>query len=134
MKTETKQMEKTKLSPCPPEMQSKFDAKALGDPVARHGDLRLFKAKLPEDATPIPQRELLRSEITGHVHGIIGEAQVYKGSSASECSMGLYVVTTGPAAVSLHLDHKPGPLPVGVLEVRRKREATSDTDWVRVQD
>lgn len=125
--TQTQQQtKKPKIQPVTPECQAVYDAAHIGAAIARHGDLMFAKATLPKDAKPLSTRELLRSTVTGHVHGIEGQAVIYTGKAQRETGSGHYVVVTGPAQAGMHLEHKPITLPVGTYEVLRKREQHED--------
>lgn len=129
------QTEAKTVGPCPIEMQAKADARQVGQFVARHGDLWLYKvAVVPVGAKRLDAREILRSSTTGHVHGVRGRVAIYEGESAvKEAGRVHYLVVDGPAEMALHLEHKDRPLPVGVWEVRRSREGRSES-WRRVMD
>lgn len=106
--------------------QKAYDDAGPGAAIARHGDLMFAKATLPKDAKALTTKELLRSTVTGHVHGVEGEAVIYAGKPQRETGSGHYVVVTGPARAGLHLEHASAPLPVGTYEVLRKREQHED--------
>lgn len=130
MKQTTIQKSQTKteqVAPCPPEMQAKYDEKRIGQRVARHGDLDLIKATLPESAKPVTGKVLRRSDATGHIHGVKGRVQIYEGPSMNkDFGVVRYLVVEGPAKMAMHLEHADGPLPKGCYEVRPQREGRSD--------
>ncbi len=106
--------------------QSAYDAAKVGAAIARHGDLMFAKSILPKDAKALTTRELLKSTVTGHVHGIEGNAVIYSGKATRATGSGHYVVVQGPAQAGMHLEHKAITLPVGTYEVLRKREQHED--------
>lgn len=116
----------TTIQPVAKEDQAVYDRAHEGAAIARHGDLMFAKALLPEGAKRLTTRELLRSTVTGHVHGVDGAAVIYTGKAQRETGSGYYVVVTGPAQAGMHLEHKPITLPVGTYEVLRKREQHED--------
>jgi len=125
--TETQTKMQEKIAACPKEMQAKFDAKQIGQRVARHGDLELIKAKLPSDAKPVEGQVLLKSDATGHIHGVKGAVRILVGQSMhKDWGQVKYLVVEGPAMMAMHLEHRNGPLPIGCLEVRPQREGRSD--------
>lgn len=106
--------------------QAAYDAAKVGAAIARHGDLMFAKAKLPDDAKALTTRELLHSAVTGHIHGVEGQAVIYSGKPSRATGSGHYVIVTGPAQAGMHLEHAPITLPVGTYEVLRKREQHED--------
>jgi hypothetical protein len=124
---QTAQTRKTpKIQPVPAADQDVYDAAHLGAAIARHGDLMFAKSALPDDAKALTTKELLRSTVTGHVHGVEGQAVIYSGKAQRATGSGHYVVVTGPARAGMHLEHKPITLPRGTYEVLRKREQHED--------
>lgn len=123
---ETQHAKTTTLRGATKKQQAAYDDAQDGAALVRHGDLMFVKASLQGDATPIQTRELLRSTVTGHVHGIEGDAVIYTGRPQRATGSGHYVVVTGPARAGMHLEHKPAVLPVGTYEVCRKREQHED--------
>lgn len=112
---------------CPAEMQAKYDAKRIGQRIARHGDLELIKANLPKDAKPVKGNVLLKSDATGHIHGVKGDVKIFEGASMNkDFGTVRFLVVEGPAKMAMHLEHRDGPLPVGCYEVRPQREGRSD--------
>lgn len=122
MKTQLEMQVKTKILNISAKAQGVYDRAAAGAAIARHGDLMFVKADLPVGAKKLTTRELLRSTVTGHIHGVEGDAVIYSGKATRATGSGHYVVVSGPAQAGMHLEHAPITLPVGSYEVCRKRE------------
>lgn len=101
-----------------------------GAVVARHGDLYVKKHEgpVPRGAERVRNGEILRSEVTGHVHGVVGKAKLF--------AMGeqVLVQVTGEGGLGRHAEHGTIQLPAGTYEVSRKREYQDDGSIRRVVD
>ena len=93
----------------------------------RQGDVFLKKIEaIPKEATKKPNTILARGEATGHVHEVIGDAELYGRDGT------LYLRVRSSAELR-HQEHGAIALPHGAYEVGIQREYTPE-GWNRVVD
>ena len=93
----------------------------------RQGDVFLKKIEaIPKEATKKPNTILARGEVTGHVHEVIGDAELYERDGT------LYIRVRSSAELR-HQEHGPITLPQGNYEVGIQKEYTPE-GWNRVVD
>jgi len=110
--------------------QAEYAEAAEGAVVARHGDLYIRKrtTPTPSDAERVRNNEILRSNITGHVHAVVGEAKLFRAGTQ------LLVEVTGEGGLGKHAEHGAIQLAVGTYEIERKREYQDDGTTRMVMD
>jgi hypothetical protein len=93
----------------------------------RQGDVFLaLTPTIPKTATLLPHCILARGEATGHVHEVIGDAELYERDGT------LYLSVRSTAELR-HQEHGTVTLPRGAYEVGMQREYTPE-GWNRVVD
>ena len=93
----------------------------------RQGDVFLRTIEtIPVEATKRSQMILARGEATGHVHEVVGDAELYERDGT------LYLRVRSEATLT-HQEHTPITLPQGAYEVGIQKEYTPE-GWNRVVD
>ena len=93
----------------------------------RQGDVFLqYIEGVPKGAIKMSDTILARGEVTGHVHEVIGDAELYERDGT------LYIRVRSSAELR-HQEHGPITLPQGNYEVGIQKEYTPE-GWNRVVD
>jgi hypothetical protein len=95
--------------------------------VYRQGDVFLAKIRaIPAPAQVRADRVLARGEATGHVHEVIGDAELYERDGT------LYLHVRSSAQLR-HQEHGAISLPLGAYEIGIQKEYAPE-GWTRVVD